>query len=82
MEEKILFEIGDIQEALTRSIGIVDVVADGLSCYLEHSALSGPRAQAYLDAVTTASDALSEVNKRLQAVLNSAHSSGRERTAA
>lgn len=82
MDQKILVEIGDIQEELARSIGIVDVVADGLSCYLEHSALTGKRAQAYLDAVNAASDALGEVNKRLQAVLDSVPRPNRKGVAA
>lgn len=61
MAEEILFELDGLQEALSSSISLVSVIADGLSIYTRALALSGREAQAYVDALYTTYDTLEAI---------------------
>lgn len=51
MDIKTLLKLEKIQGNLSAGIGMVDVIADGLSCYTSDSSLSGNHALKYVNAL-------------------------------
>ena len=66
MDQKLFCELDDIRLELERGIGMISVVADGLNCYVRYNSLGGAQAEAYVRAVVSAENVLTEAKKRLQ----------------
>ncbi len=66
MDKNLFSELDDIRMELERGIGMITVIADGLNGYTRCGALTGLRAEAYVKAVVSAENVLTEAQKRLQ----------------
>lgn len=70
MDTQILMEMNDIQTELTSHLGLITVIADGLSAFSRDGSLSGPSAQRYINALYITFDALSGMNEKLRQQLD------------
>ncbi len=70
--DTVLMELGDIQTALAGNIGILLVLADGLDGYTRSMALSGADAEAYVNALSRAYDALAGITREFGETLDRA----------
>lgn len=73
MDAEIWMELDGIQTELAGGIGLIAVIADGLSAFSQGCALSGEGRQRYLNALYGDFDALSGANGRLRERLDRAN---------
>ncbi|WP_295751218.1 hypothetical protein [uncultured Oscillibacter sp.] len=72
MDSKILMEMSDIQMELAGCIGLIAVIADGLSAVSRECCLSGEGGQRYANALYITYDALSGMSGKLREQLDCA----------
>lgn len=72
MDINTLMEIDGIQTELDRGIGLISIIADGLSAFTEDSSLSGESRRRYADALYTTFDTLSGASGKLREQLDRA----------
>ena len=72
MDQKLLMEMNDLQTELDTKIGLIAVIADGLSAFSRDCCLSGEDGRRYIEALYTAFDVLSGVNGKLRKQLDCA----------
>ena len=72
MDTNILMEIDGIQMELDSGIGLIAVIADGLSAFAQSSDLSGKSGQRYINALYLTFDSLSGTNGKLREQLEHA----------
>lgn len=61
MDKKTLMEMDLIQSDLSVGVGLLTVIADGLSCYTSECSLSGDETQKYVNALCLVHDKLSAI---------------------
>lgn len=61
MDKGTLLEMDLIQSDLSASVGLLTVIADGLSCYTSECSLSGDETQKYVNAICLVHDKLSTI---------------------
>ncbi|MBD5169239.1 MAG: hypothetical protein HDT20_03845 [Oscillibacter sp.] len=64
-------ELADVQAELANSISMIYVIADGITTFTKHSAMSGKSAERYASAMQLAYDRLNEVSEKFQEILDS-----------
>ena len=72
MDAEIWMALEDIQTELTCGIGLIAVIADGLSAFSQDCTLSGEGWERYMNALYGTFDTLSGVNGRLREQLSRA----------
>ena len=77
MDKNTLMEMDLIQSDLSASIGLITVIADGLSCYSSGSSLSGNETLKYVNALFWVQEKLSAIAESFGAKLVSAGPSAR-----
>lgn len=70
MDTEILMELNDIETELSSAIGLIAVIADGLSAFSRECSLSGGGGQRYTDALYRTFDMLSGMSGRLREQLD------------
>ena len=66
MDQRLFWALDDICLELERGISMITVIADGLNRYVKCNTLTGAQAEAYVRAVVSAENVLTEAKKRLQ----------------
>jgi len=69
MDHNTWIELENIRTALTGSVGVLLVLADGLDGYTGAEALSGDHAMAYVGVLSSACHMLSDIDRRLGEML-------------
>ena len=70
MGKSTLAELIDIQAELANGIGLIYVIADGITTFTKHSAMSGKSAENYAAAMQLAYNRLHEVSEKFQEILD------------
>ena len=70
MDNNILMELGDIQTELDSSIGLISVIADGLSTCSREYSMSDGSGQRYVNALYMAFDILTGISEKLREQLD------------
>ena len=66
MDQRLFGALDDICLELERGISMITVIADGLNRYVKCNTLTGAQEEAYVRAVVSAENVLTEAKKRLQ----------------
>ena len=72
MDSELLMEMSDLQTELDSGIGLIAVIADGLSAFSKDCCLSGTGRKRYIDALYRTFDTLSGMSGKLREQLDRA----------
>lgn len=81
MKNNVFVELSDIQAALSHGISMIAVIADGITTFTHHSAMTGKRAENYAVAAQSAYDMLHDANEKFEAILGNVDPDERENIA-